>query len=76
MTVAGGETKTVTFTISKAEKGMYNVSVYGLKGTFTVKTPVHWSMILIVIAITVLLSALCMGLLLLRKRFRFRLEKK
>ena len=74
--LAAGETKTVTFTISKAEKGIYNVVIDELKGTFTVKTPVPWTVILIGVAIAALLIALSVGLFLLRKRFRFSVERK
>ena len=76
ITVAGGETKTVTFTIAKAEKGTYNVAIDGLKGTFTVKTVIPFNVILIGIIIAAVLIVLCVGVLLLRKRFRFRVERK
>ena len=76
VTVAGGETKTVTFTIAKAEQGIYNVAIDELKGTFTVVIPIPWSMILIVLGITALLIVLTIGLLWLRKRFHFRVERK
>ena len=76
VTVAAGETKTVTFTISKAEKGIYNVAIDELKGTFTVKTPVPWTMILVGTAIAALLIVLCVSVLLLRKRFHFSVERK
>ena len=74
--VAAGETKTVSFTISKAEKGIYNVAIGELKGTFTVKTVIPFNVILIGIIIAAVLIVLCVGLLLLRKRFHFRLERK
>jgi uncharacterized cupredoxin-like copper-binding protein len=39
LTLTGGETKTVTFTISKKIIGIYNVDVAGLSGKFSVVTP-------------------------------------
>jgi len=56
VTVAAGEIKTITFTISKIEKGTYNVAVDGLTGTFSVKTPIPWTMILIGILIGIVIS--------------------
>jgi len=39
LTLVGGETRTVSFTLSKETAGTYNVSVDGLSGEFSVVTP-------------------------------------
>ncbi|MFB0499862.1 MAG: PGF-pre-PGF domain-containing protein [Candidatus Hadarchaeaceae archaeon] len=39
VTLAGGATETVTFTVSRDVEGTYNVEVDGLTGTFVVTTP-------------------------------------
>ncbi|MCL0060992.1 DUF916 domain-containing protein [Dehalococcoidia bacterium] len=76
VTIAPGETKTVTFTVSRTEAGTYNVVIDELTGIFTVRTPIPWTVILIGVAIALLLAILLAGVFLLRKRFHFKIERK
>ena len=63
VTVAAGKIKTVTFTISKVDEGTYNVAVDGLTGTFSVKTPVPWTITLIGILIGIVILVIVIAII-------------
>jgi uncharacterized membrane protein len=55
VTLSGGESMTVTFTVAKEKAGTYDVEVAGLKGTFTVKeVPPPLGLYVIVVAVAMM----------------------
>jgi hypothetical protein len=43
--LAAGETRTISFSVTKSESGTYTVSINGLEGTFKVVGAVQWVLI-------------------------------
>jgi hypothetical protein len=58
VTLAGGQSETVSFTISEAKAGQYEVTVSGLNGSFTVLKPSLWWIYIIIAAIVIILGVL------------------
>jgi hypothetical protein len=71
ITLAGGESKIVTFTLVKEEAGTFNVEISGLKGTFTVKeitTQLPWNLYLIIASTTVIVTLVAITIYLKKHR--------
>lgn len=58
VTLTGGATKSVTFTISKDTDGTYDVEVDGLTGTFTVtkppSAPTRWPLTAVIVVVVII----------------------
>ena len=66
VTLAIGAIETVTFKVTKDEEGTFNVDVDGRTGSFTVKQPFNWTLIIAGVAIIAVIVAVV--ILFLRKK--------
>jgi len=59
VTLAGGESTTVAFTIAERDAGTYSIEVDGLRSAFTVKAAPTWELyaIIAVIALIIMVAA-------------------
>jgi hypothetical protein len=67
VTLASGETKSVTFTVAKGAEGNYEVEVDGIVGTFTVAkaqvTPsLNWPLIIVLISLAIAIIGIAVAL--------------
>jgi len=58
VTLGGGQSETVSFTLTEAEPGQYEVTVSGLSGSFTVVKPGNWWIFIIIAAAVIILGGL------------------
>ncbi len=68
VTVASGETETVTFTTSRDEEGTYSVTIAELTATFTVKAAVPWNVLIVIIGVAAVFVVAIVLLVMLRLR--------
>ncbi|MCK5642284.1 MAG: PKD domain-containing protein, partial [Gammaproteobacteria bacterium] len=66
VTLAVGATDTVTFMVTKDAEGTFNVDVDGRSGSFSVKQPFNWTLIIGGVAVIAIIAAVV--ILLLKKR--------
>lgn len=69
ITLAGGDSTTVTFTMTKDKAGTYSVDANGLPGSFTVPARINWATLGPIILVTVSLAIILPIRLWRRRRF-------